>query len=433
MKEVVISGIGCITHAGLGLDALVSALQDPRPRFSEVDRSGGYHLPCSARFGASAAAHDTSRWLTPLKARRMSPPSRLAVVAAKMALEDAGLDARPSGDPRMAVILGTGYGPVTYSERILLQIFEEGPQGASPALFTESVANAPAAQVALQEKALGTNVTLTAREAGALQAVGMGADEILSGRAERALVGGVEELNPLLHAVLDRYHALARDVGRGEVPRPFDLHRNGCVAGEGATVLLLEDAASARAADRQPYATVAARARAFDPTARPTSWGRAPERICGRLRAQVERRGASLDTIDLVVSGASGLRAGDAAAAAILRCAFRDRPLPPVLTPAAWLGAYCGNTLAAAILGLGGATVCATPGFETVDPQLAMQPYDGALLPAARSVLVESTAVGGSVAWLLLGAAARERAQPGPGRLSQGYVVKHDRNTGESA
>ncbi|HUP22787.1 MAG TPA: beta-ketoacyl synthase N-terminal-like domain-containing protein [Thermoanaerobaculia bacterium] len=403
MTAVAITGLGSVASCGHGRGALELALRESRVDLVEIDRDRGFHLAASARHAARAAVTDLSPWLAPAASRRMSPPSRLAAAAARMALEDANLAMSPGAEDRCAVFLATGYGPSSYTERILEQVIREGPSSASPMLFTESVANAPAAQVALLERATGANVTVTQLEAGALHAVARGAQELVSGRADRVLAGAVEELSPLLHAILDRYHALVRPGRGGEVARPFDRRRSGYVAGEGAAVLVLERAADAAARGAETLANLEGWSRAFDPSAPPSGWGERPERTAAALKRRLERAGFDLGTTDLIVSGANGSRRGDRAAGLVLRSAFRGATLPPVVTPAAMLGAFCGNTLGAAVLAARGAGFGPTPGFEEIDPDLGIRPHDGSPLPLPRRVLVESTATGGAAVWLALG------------------------------
>ncbi len=100
----------------------------------------------------------------------MSPPSKLAVAAARMALRCAGLPGKDEAGT--ATVIATAFGPSSYTEALLKQILLEGPEAASPSLFTESVANAPAAQIAIACKARGPSVTVCQREAGPLLALG---------------------------------------------------------------------------------------------------------------------------------------------------------------------------------------------------------------------------------------------------------------------
>ena len=395
---VVVSGFGTLSAAGAGHEDLAQLLQGEDAALVEVDRSQGYHLSGSSRKAATVDAKKMVQWLKPIKARRMSPPSRLAVVAARMALEDAGLDWRePESSAITGVYLATAYGPSSYTERILRQVLEEGPQAASPMLFTESVANAPAAQIALGVGATGPNITVTQRECGPLQAVAMGARDVASGRVDRALVGGVEELNPLLHSILDRFRALCRPDFQGrEIARPFDRDRTGYLAGEGATVLVLERADDLAERSARARAIVGNVASAFDSTAPKAGWGGDPQGAARILCRRMERLGDNLDS-DLVISGASGSKDGDRFEAALLA----DRDHGPVVTPRAWLGSWSGALLAGAMMACEGSQFARTPGFRAVDPELKLTPHDGSAVEARR-IAVQTAAVGGAVTCLFL-------------------------------
>jgi hypothetical protein len=161
----------------------------------------------------------------------MSPPSKLAVAAARMATAEAGGTAEAG---LTEVVLATAFGPASFTERLLRGLLAEGPETASPFLFTECVANAPAAQVAIACQARGPNITVTQREAGPLLALGRAAADVATGSVARALAGAVDESPPLVHALLDRYGALSRPTAEGgEVARPFDRRRSGFYMGEG--------------------------------------------------------------------------------------------------------------------------------------------------------------------------------------------------------
>jgi 3-oxoacyl-[acyl-carrier-protein] synthase II len=402
-SSALVTGLGTVGSYGCGADNLASALASSMLRTSEVDRSAGYHLPEGSRRACLASYRDLAAWVPPMEARRMSPPSKLALAAARMALGCAGLEGAPA-EESTAVIIATSFGPSSYSEGLLKQILFEGPESTSPSLFTESVANAPAAQIAIALRARGASPTLCQREAGPLLAVGRGASEILAGRAPRALAGAVEEMTPLLHALLDRFGALARPEPDGEeVARPFDLHRSGFLAGEGATVLVLEDEESARQRETRPLARVVVWGSAFDPSAPATGWGTGHEVLARALRRMLSRAGLEPGDVALIVSGASGSRAGDRLEALTLRAVWGDAPLPPVVVPKAVTGEYGGGVLGAAVLAAAGAPFGPTYGFREPDPELGMVPHDGSPLETPSVVLATSLAVGGAAAWLVLG------------------------------
>jgi 3-oxoacyl-(acyl-carrier-protein) synthase len=399
----VVTGLGTVGSYGGGRAALAAALLASLPRLTAVDRSAGYHRPGGSRQAALADC-DLARWVPPREGRRMSPPSKLALAAARMALADAGLE----GDlANAAVVIATSFGPPSFTEGLLRQILLESPEAASPYLFTESVANAPAAQIAIATRARGAGVTITQREAGPLLAVARGVEEVASGRAPLALAGAVEEINPLLHSALDRFNALARPAGEEgeEVARPFDRRRSGFLAGEGATVLVLEGEEAAAGRSRRPLARLLGWGRAFDPSAPPAGWGTGHASLARALSACLERAGLTPGDVDLVVSGASGARAGDRLEALTLKAAWGERSLPPIVAPKAVTGEYGGGFLGAAVLAAAGAPFGPTPGFAEVDPELGIVPHrGGSFSPAAPArVLVSTLAAGGAAAWLVLG------------------------------
>ncbi len=403
-RPVVVAGLGVVGPFGCGRAALAAALARGAPApTTVVEAPAGWRRSRSARRAALVGPQDLGEWISPGAARRMSPPSRFGVAAAKLALADAGLDAGTLPGTT-ACVLATSFGPTTFTERLLRQILLEGAEAASPSLFTECVANAPAAQIAIAVGAQGPNITITQREAGPLTALARGAALVSRGQADRALVAVTEEMSPLLHVVLDRFGALARpEVDRGdEVARPFDKRRSGFVAAEGAVVALLEPQDGATRRGAGPLARIAAYGGAFDASAAASGWGDDGAGLGRALALALRKAGIERDSIDRIVSGASGARQGDRLEARTLRALWPDRAIPPVLAPKATTGEYGGGFLAAAILAAAGAPFGPTPGFGEADEELDVVPHDGGPLPAPRRVLVTGLAAGGCAAWLVL-------------------------------
>ncbi|HZN54007.1 MAG TPA: beta-ketoacyl synthase N-terminal-like domain-containing protein [Candidatus Polarisedimenticolaceae bacterium] len=399
-RAVVATGIGTIGAHGAGRERLAEALAAGRPLAMEIDRSGGWHSPAGSRYAALAPVLDLTPWLPSAQARRLGRPSRFALVAARMAIEDAGIPALDG--LRVAVVLATSFGAVAFTEKLVEQILIEGPEAAQPFYFSECVANAAAAQVAIGIKATGANVTLTQREAGPVLALARGAREVAEGRADVAIVGATDEMTPLLHGLLDRFHATARaEDGRDEAARPFDGGRNGFLAGEGASAIVLEAEEAARRRGARPLARVGRTASGFDPTATASDWGHGGASLGRRLAAMLDGQ-APLESIDRIVSGASGSRRGDRLEAATLRAAWSGRSLPPVVTPKAVIGEYGGGILAAGALAASGARFGFPTAWMAPDPEMTISPHDGSPLDAPRRVLLTGLAAGGAAAWAVL-------------------------------
>jgi len=313
-----------------------------------------------------------------------------------MTLENAGWGDASTDD--LAICLSSVFGPSDFVNKLLIQILRESPMAASPFLFTDCVANAPSGQLAIAAGAHGANYTISQREAGPLMTMIQGTREVQSGRANAALVGSVDEVDSRQFAILARMRALALE---GEPARPFDHHRSGILFGEGAGVLLLESAANAERRGAAALARVACMVRAFDPTATPAGWGSGHTNLGRALRRGLDEADIDPRSIDVVISGASGARAGDRLEALTLREAFDDA-LPPILAPKAVFGEYgVGGVLVPGVLALRGGSFASPLGFEVADPELAvtLAPCD---LAAPRRALLTSLATGGAASWVVL-------------------------------
>jgi len=401
--RLAITGLGAVGPFGIGAEALGRAWRAAAPEPVVVDRSAGYHRAHGSRRAHLAGELDLGAWLTPAQARRMSPPVRQAVAAARGALADAGIEAIEDAERNAtAIVSGTAFGPAWVTEGLLVQILRQGPAAASPALFTESVASAAAGQVAIALGARGPNVALTQREASDLAALAEAARLLRTGAARRAIVVVVDEMTPLLHSVLDRLRSLARpdDVGV-ETARPFDRRRRGVLASEGAVALVVEPAEKALGRGTAPRAELLATAGGFDSTAPAWGWGRGEVALGARLGRGLVRAGVAAAGLAGVLSGAAGSPAGDRLEAATLRAALGEG-LPPVTAAKGTLGAYGGGHLAAAVLAAGDRAWPATAGFAEVDPECAVEPLARPTEIGDGPILVSALASGGAAWWALL-------------------------------
>lgn len=215
-----ISGLGVVSPAGMGIEALGRALADPN--FTAklgLPRHDGPPLPV-------VTCHDFNPKgvLPPLVARRLDRASRLLSVACREALASAG---KLGSKEKLGITVGTWTAGTSPLVEILEAVFTLGPEQAPPMQFPNSVANAPASQVGILEGFAGANLTFYEKQAGGLRAIVEAYRFIKKGKLKMALAGGVDEAQWLNAEAFSRLRAL-KSPGRA-----------GLTLGEGAAVLLL--------------------------------------------------------------------------------------------------------------------------------------------------------------------------------------------------
>ena len=207
-----------------------------------LDRRAERH---PGRRGRRATEFEPTEFLTKKEVRRADRFTQFALVASDEALAEAGWEGeKPYAADRIGCIIGTGIGGIgtlTQNHQVLL---EQGPGKVSPLAIPLMMGNAGAGAVSMRHGLRGPSyATLSACAAGA-HAIGDSARMIEHGDADAMVTGGSEAaLVPLARAAFAALDALS-DTG---ISRPFDVRRDGFVMGEGAAVLILEDAEKARA------------------------------------------------------------------------------------------------------------------------------------------------------------------------------------------
>ncbi len=387
-EPVYITGIGCVLPGATGHAELRTLLGLPD---SQVDRAPP---DCTSPL-AAIGEFDSSRWVRPIKARRMNRIGLLATVAAHLALESAGIPDDGHLPETTGIALGTGLGCTRSIDEFFRQTLVDGPDLANPAIFSTSIPNAIASQVAMRLSIRGPNVTVSQREVSGEIALLLGMDWIRSGRAERVLVGGADEFSNFLPQHLA---GLGQVAASGEPSCPFDQRSTGAAVGEGVTFLLLEGSGG----KERRRARVTAGAMLGTPVP-----GETVDRSGTALRACIEDcRAESQASPGLVVCGASGDRDLDLAHAR----ALRDFPggEPPLITaPKGMFGESISSGVLAAAVGVIALTEAVAPGLP--DLQDAIPECHGMNLPRAptedlelSSVLIAGIASGGAAAAIVL-------------------------------
>jgi 3-oxoacyl-[acyl-carrier-protein] synthase II len=240
-EPAAVTGLGLVTAAGIGtkaswegvLSGVSAAATDPVLAGIPVD------------FSCRVPDFDAAALLGRKAARRLDRFVQLAVVAAREAVADSGLDPHSWDGARVGVVVGCGMGGAATWEEQHRRLVEHGPGKVSPMLIPMLVPNMVAGHLAMEFGATGPNlVTATACASGAT-AIGVARDLLRSGACDVAVAGGVDEFGDVyLSALAERLLLHPASRGAGYHRRRAGT-RGWIITGEGAAMLVLEATASA--------------------------------------------------------------------------------------------------------------------------------------------------------------------------------------------
>lgn len=263
MRKVVITGAGVVSPLGDSLDGLHAALCEGRNAIQPIQLFPTALVGCP--LGGEIKDFDAQKYLGKRNLRPLDRTSRLVASAAQLALDSSGWTEELRSDREVGLILGTMFCSVHTISEFDRRALEAGPSYASPMDFSNTVINAAAGQTAIVHNLRGINTTISTGNTSGLKAIAYATDLIRNGRARALLAGGADELCFESFYGFDRAGLLCRSEHRaGDFPIPFDARRNGLALGEGAALLVLEDAESARERGAQVLAEVKGHGCAYD-------------------------------------------------------------------------------------------------------------------------------------------------------------------------
>ncbi|MFP3940936.1 MAG: beta-ketoacyl-[acyl-carrier-protein] synthase family protein [Thermoanaerobaculia bacterium] len=249
-RRVVVSGLGVVSPVGTGRDAFWDALLAGRSGIAPVRSFDTSAYP--VHLGAEIPAFEPGEHVRRLGEGTAGRASLLAAAAARLALEDAGLDPEEVDPVRAGVAMGTTSGEPreveTFDDRYVAgELDAVGPE------FMELYpCHAIAAAVASEVGFAGVNTMLPTACAAGNYAIAYASDALRAGRADLMLAGGADSFSRITYTGFARLGAIAP-----ERCQPFDLNRKGMVPGEGAAVLVLEPLERALDRGARIYAEVA--------------------------------------------------------------------------------------------------------------------------------------------------------------------------------
>lgn len=265
-------------------------------------------------------------WIPAKQARRMDRFTQFAVAAARMLLEDAGLEITPANAEDVAVILGIGLGGLHTLETWHTKLLESGPNKISPFMIPMLISNMGPGQISIFTGAKGPNIVTTTACASGIHAVGTAYSEIVLGRATSVITGGVEAtVTPLGVAGFTALKALSTHFNDdpARASRPFDAGRDGFVIGEGAGLLLLEELESARRRGAKIYAEVAGYGASGD-AHHMTAPHETGEGMAAAMRRALRDAGLKPEAVDYINAHGTSTQLNDSTETRAMKLAFGD-------------------------------------------------------------------------------------------------------------
>ena len=339
-RSVAVTGLGMVCALGSGVEETWQAVVAGASGIRKTERIDTTQLSC--HYSGEVVELATPK----RKIRgRTDRAVTMAMVAADEAVAASGLPLDGIDPYRLGVALGTSVGGLASGEKYYWDLLRRGDRPSTPAdlLIYPLYTSADALSVAFGAK--GAKVVISNACAAGANSIGWAADAISAGRADVMLAGGVDVLDILSLAGFDSLNALDP-----EPCAPYS-RSSGLNIGEGAAILILEDAehAARRGATVLSYLqSYALTSDAHHATA-PDPAGSGANRAIRRALTRAELTPADVDYIN---GHGTGTPANDSAESRAVAALFADSPEPPMSSSKSQLGHMLGNA------GAGEAALC---------------------------------------------------------------------------
>jgi 3-oxoacyl-[acyl-carrier-protein] synthase II len=396
--RVVLTGLGVVSSVGLGVTEFGAALRAGRSGARPITRfdTTGF----DRTIGCEVVGFEPWEWVRNVPVDALGRAAQFSVAAARMALQDARIDAAELRDRPGMISVGTTDGESYDLDHLVETEVRTGPQDFDPVRVERIPASRLSVGIA-QELGLSDveAITIPTACAAGNYAIGYGFDAVRAGEVEYALCGGADAMCRKTFAGFYRVGTVAP-----ERCQPFDADRKGILTGEGAGILMLERLDSALARGARIYAEVLGyglNCDAYHPVA-PNE-----DSVANAMRLALDNAGVKPADVDLISAHGTGTRANDVTEARAIRQVFNDET-PRTISIKSMLGHSMGaasalSTIACA-LAIDTGFIPPTINHERTDPECDVDCVPNHAVDAElRVVQNNGLAFGGNNAVVILG------------------------------
>ncbi|RFU83713.1 beta-ketoacyl-[acyl-carrier-protein] synthase family protein [Streptomyces triticagri] len=356
--------------------------------------------PFRSRIGAECDFDPEQNGLTYQEIARTDRAGQFAIVAAREAVADSGIDLGTEEPHRIGVSVGNGVGNAISMEQEYRKVSDNGRQWLVdqgymvPHLYSYVMSSSLATEVAWATGAEGPTTVVSSGCCAGIDAVGYAVDLIREGSAEVMMAGATDApIYPITVSCFDTLRASSTSNDDPEhACRPFDLRRNGLVLGEGSAVFVIEELEHARRRGARIYCEVAgysARANGYHMT------GLRPDgREMGEaITAALDEARINPDEIDYANAHGSGTRQNDRHETAAYKRSLGEHAYRiPVSSIKSMVGHSLGSIgsieIAASALSIDRGTVPPTANYEERDPECDLDYVPGTAREADLDVVL---------------------------------------------
>ena len=253
-KRVVVTGLGALTPVGNSVSETWESLLQGKSGAGPITLFDASHF--KTQFACEVKGFNPNDHFDRKEARRYDRYTQFALVTAKEALEDSGLDLEKTDLERVGVIISAGIGGLeTFEQEVMDYSPEKGPRF-NPFFIPKMISDIAAGLVSIQYGFNGPNYSVASACASSTNAIIDAAIMIRLGKADVMVAGGSEAAVTI--AGIGGFNAMNALSTRNDSPetasRPFSKSRDGFVLGEGSSILILEELEHAVARGAKIYA-----------------------------------------------------------------------------------------------------------------------------------------------------------------------------------
>jgi nodulation protein E len=250
-RRIVVTGVGCISALGTTAPEFWSALAQARSGIQPLEGVEPGRLRFS--HGAEVRGFAPADHFEPRQLDLLDRFAQFALVAAREAVRDAGIEWTPALRERTAVLCGSAIGGQASQDDQFVELYRNHRDRVHPLTIPRVMSSAGASHITIELGLTGPAFSVSSACSSASHAIGQALWMLRAGAADLALAGGSEA--PFGYASLKAWEAMR--VIAPDTCRPFSLERKGMILGEGGAMLVLEPLDAARARSARIYAELA--------------------------------------------------------------------------------------------------------------------------------------------------------------------------------